>query len=214
MSNSKKQKNFVDSNKVTMKNKDNEETEINFIVNQKLSEVEIAELLSKRSTHTVIANEGNVGFTEETKKNLSTKDILDELSKDHDRQILWGEKKQVGSLEGLQGIDPYKTIEKAARPDHPIPLQDRVLITKTKPEEKVGLLYIPEIAIKDNKTGIVVAVGPLVGSKTDQHTCPGIGFIPHPGDLVLFGEYAGTEIEYKDKKYLIMRESDILCILP
>jgi len=179
--------------------------------------------LAQRSTHTAIAS---AGMTEEVKKNFDdalidqiqkevnrlgdefgpagqlgtpTKNSLDELQKKHDLHLLWGEKKNA---------------DKPARPNHPIPLQDRILITKTKPEEKIGSIYIPEIAIQDNKTGVVVAIGPLVGSKAGQHTCPGIGFIPQPGDLVEFGEYAGTEITYKEKKYLIMREADILCILP
>ena len=33
------------------------------------------------------------------------------------------------------------------------------------------------------------------------------------GDQVLYGKYAGTEIEFEGEKYLIMRQSDILAIL-
>jgi chaperonin GroES len=33
------------------------------------------------------------------------------------------------------------------------------------------------------------------------------------GDTVLYGKYAGTELEYEGEKYLIMRQSDVLAIL-
>ena len=33
------------------------------------------------------------------------------------------------------------------------------------------------------------------------------------GDVVLYGKYAGTELEYEGEKYLIMRQSDVLAIL-
>ena len=33
------------------------------------------------------------------------------------------------------------------------------------------------------------------------------------GDTVLYGKYAGTEIEFEGEKYLIMRQSDILAII-
>ena len=33
------------------------------------------------------------------------------------------------------------------------------------------------------------------------------------GDNVLYGKYAGTELEYEGKKYLMMRQSDVLAIV-
>jgi chaperonin GroES len=33
------------------------------------------------------------------------------------------------------------------------------------------------------------------------------------GDSVLYGKYAGTEVTYEGKTYLIMKQSDILAIL-
>ena len=33
------------------------------------------------------------------------------------------------------------------------------------------------------------------------------------GDTVLYGKYAGTEIEYEGEKYLVMRQSDVVAIL-
>ena len=33
------------------------------------------------------------------------------------------------------------------------------------------------------------------------------------GDTVLYGKYAGTELEFEGKKYLIMRQSDVVAVL-
>lgn len=103
-------------------------------------------------------------------------------------------------------------------PEYPIPLQDRVLITRSKPESvTAGGIIIPEMAVKSNNEGYVMAVGPLVGVKAvealknDQ-----ADFCAYPkiGDKVLFGEYAGSEIQHNGKEYLLMRENDIMAILP
>ena len=33
------------------------------------------------------------------------------------------------------------------------------------------------------------------------------------GDVVLYGKYAGTELENEGEKYLMMRQSDVLAIV-
>ncbi len=33
------------------------------------------------------------------------------------------------------------------------------------------------------------------------------------GDNVLYGKYAGQEIEYKGEKFIVMRQSDVIAIL-
>jgi chaperonin GroES len=33
------------------------------------------------------------------------------------------------------------------------------------------------------------------------------------GDIVLYGKYAGTDLKFEGKDYLIMREDDILAII-
>ena len=33
------------------------------------------------------------------------------------------------------------------------------------------------------------------------------------GDTVLYGKYAGTELEFEGKKYLMMRQSDVLAVV-
>ena len=85
------------------------------------------------------------------------------------------------------------------------PLADRVLINPAKAEEKtVAGIIIPDTAKEKPLKGEVVAVGE--GTKDEK-------MVLKAGDTVLFGKYAGTEIEVGEKKYLIMRQSDVLAIL-
>jgi len=95
----------------------------------------------------------------------------------------------------------------------PVVFQDRILVTRKKPESvSAGGIIIPETVIQDEKKGIVVNVGPLVGRGNSSVHIPD-GQFPQVGDLILFGEYAGIDIEYEGGTYLIMRESDVLCKL-
>lgn len=85
------------------------------------------------------------------------------------------------------------------------PLADRVLINPTPAEEitKSGII-IPDTAKEKPLRGAVIATGN--GTKDEE-------MVVKAGDEVLFGKYAGTEIELEGNKYLIMRQSDILAIL-
>ena len=85
------------------------------------------------------------------------------------------------------------------------PLADRVLITPAPAEEKtVGGIIIPDTAKEKPLQGTVVAVGE--GKKDEP-------MILKDGDTVLYGKYAGTEIEYDGEKYLVMRQSDVVAII-
>ena len=85
------------------------------------------------------------------------------------------------------------------------PLADRVLINPAKAEEKtVAGIIIPDTAKEKPLKGEVVAVGE--GTKDEK-------MVLKAGDTVLFGKYAGTEIEVGEEKYLIMRQSDVLALL-
>jgi chaperonin GroES len=85
------------------------------------------------------------------------------------------------------------------------PLADRVIIEPSAAEEKTaGGIIIPDTAKEKPSKGTVVAVGP--GTKDNPITVK-------EGDVVLYGKYAGTEISFEDKDYLIMRESDIVAII-
>ena len=84
------------------------------------------------------------------------------------------------------------------------PLVDRVLI-KPAPAEETTLsgIIIPDSAKEKPLKGSVLAAGE--GTKDEK-------MILKEGDTVLYGKYAGTEIELEGEKYLIMRQSDVLAI--
>jgi len=85
------------------------------------------------------------------------------------------------------------------------PLADRVVIEAAAAEERTaGGIIIPDTAKEKPQRGKVVAVG--TGKKDEPITVK-------VGDSVLYGKYAGTEIQVDGKDYLIMRESDIFAII-
>ena len=85
------------------------------------------------------------------------------------------------------------------------PLADRVLIKPAAAEEKtIGGIIIPDSAKEKPLKGEVFAVGN--GTKDEE-------MVVKAGDQVLYGKYAGTEIEVEGEKLLIMRQSDILATL-
>ena len=84
------------------------------------------------------------------------------------------------------------------------PLADRVLVLPAPAEEKAGGIIIPDTAKEKPLNGTIVAVGE--GTKDEK-------MILKEGDNVLYGKYAGTELEYEGKKYLMMRQSDVLAIV-
>ncbi len=85
------------------------------------------------------------------------------------------------------------------------PLADRVLILPAPAEEKtIGGIIIPDTAKEKPLKGEVIAAGN--GTKDEE-------MVLKAGDQVLYGKYAGTEIELDGTKYLIMRQSDVLAVL-
>ena len=85
------------------------------------------------------------------------------------------------------------------------PLADRVLVVPAPAEEKtIGGIIIPDTAKEKPLKGEVVAVGN--GTKDEE-------MLVKVGDTILYGKYAGTELELDGNKYLIMRQSDILAIV-
>ena len=85
------------------------------------------------------------------------------------------------------------------------PINDRVVVEPIEMEAKsAGGIILPDSSKEKPLQGTVIAVGP--GKDKIKMTVK-------KGDKVLFGKYAGQELEYKGKDYLIMREDDILVIL-
>ena len=85
------------------------------------------------------------------------------------------------------------------------PLHDRVIVKPARTEEKTaGGIIIPDTAKEKPQQGTIVAADP--GKKDEP-------IAVKPGDTVLYGKYAGTEIQINGEELLIMRESDIFAIL-
>lgn len=85
------------------------------------------------------------------------------------------------------------------------PLADRVLVEAAAAETKTaGGIIIPDTAKEKPMRGKIVAVG---NGKKDEPLTVKVG------DTVLYGKYAGTELNIDGKDYLIMKESDIYAII-
>ena len=85
------------------------------------------------------------------------------------------------------------------------PLADRVLVEPAAAETKTSSgIIIPDTAKEKPQKGTIVAVGK--GTKDNPITVS-------VGDSVLYGKYAGTELQHEGVDYLIMKESDILAIV-
>ncbi|WP_019638177.1 co-chaperone GroES [Paenibacillus fonticola] len=85
------------------------------------------------------------------------------------------------------------------------PLGERVLVEPIEQEETTALgIVLPDTAKEKPQEGKVVAVGS--GALKDGVRIP---LEVKEGDRVLFSKYAGTEVKYEGKEYLIMKESDI-----
>ena len=85
------------------------------------------------------------------------------------------------------------------------PLADRVLVEPAAAEEKTASgIIIPDTAKEKPQRGVIVAAGN--GKKDEPLTVK-------TGDTVLYGKYAGTEIQMDEQDYLIMREDDVLGVV-
>jgi chaperonin GroES len=90
------------------------------------------------------------------------------------------------------------------------PLGDRVVIELVESEEKTASgIVLPDSAKEKPQEGKVVAVG--TGRVTDNGER--VALEVSTGDSIIFSKYAGTEVKFEGKEYLILRESDILAII-
>lgn len=89
------------------------------------------------------------------------------------------------------------------------PLNDRVLVKRTAGEEKsAGGIIIPDTAKEKPQEGVVVAVGPGKLEKGER-----IPVQVKSGDKVLFGKYAGTDVNIGGEEHILLREDEIFAIL-
>ena len=89
------------------------------------------------------------------------------------------------------------------------PLFDRVVLEplENESETKSGIL-LPMASQEKSQLGRVVAVGNGQNSEGKD-----VGMQVKEGDKVLFGKYTGTEITVDEKKYIVVRQPDILAII-
>jgi chaperonin GroES len=90
------------------------------------------------------------------------------------------------------------------------PLEDRVLVKPIEPDTKTASgLYLPEGSKEKPIQGEVVAVGP--GKLLDNGKRATLSV--NKGDRVVYGKYAGSEVEIKGDKHLILRETELLGVI-
>ncbi len=90
------------------------------------------------------------------------------------------------------------------------PLHDRILVKRIEEKETVkGGIIIPDTAKEKPQEGEVVAVGN--GKKNDEGKVTPLDV--KPGERILFGKYAGTEIKIDGEEYLILREDEVLGVI-
>ena len=90
------------------------------------------------------------------------------------------------------------------------PLRDRVLLRRSQEEERTaGGIIIPDTAKEKPMEAEVLAVGP--GARDDKGKVTPLDV--EPGDRVLIGKWAGTEVTIDGEELLIVGESDIMGVL-
>lgn len=90
------------------------------------------------------------------------------------------------------------------------PLRDRVVVRRLEEERKTaGGIVIPDTATEKPMMGIVVALGG--GRVLDNGNVQEL--MVRIGDKVLFGKYAGTEVELQGETLIVMREDDIMAVI-
>ena len=90
------------------------------------------------------------------------------------------------------------------------PLEDRILIKPVEAESRTESgIYLPETAKEKPMQGKVVAMGPGRMLDNGERVKPAV----KKGDTVVYGKYAGTEIEIKNQKHVIMRETELLGVI-
>lgn len=86
------------------------------------------------------------------------------------------------------------------------PLDDRVVLQVLEAEEKTeGGIVLPDSAQEQPQKGEVVAIGPGKLMKNGDRKSPDV----EEGDKVIFGKYAGTDVEIGGNEFKIVKESDI-----
>ena len=90
------------------------------------------------------------------------------------------------------------------------PLGDRILVERIEQESKTaGGIIIPDNAKEKPKKAKVLAVGPGAKDENGKRIAMDVSV----GDVVLFTQWAGSEIKVDGKEYLVLKESDVIGIV-
>ena len=90
------------------------------------------------------------------------------------------------------------------------PLDNRVIVEQVEAEEKTkGGIFLPDTAKEKPQIGMIIAAGP--GKLLDDGKRGAMSVAK--GDKVIYGKYMGNDVEIDGKKYVILRESDLLGIV-
>lgn len=88
------------------------------------------------------------------------------------------------------------------------PLEDKILVSPVAKKEKTESgLFLPDSQQARDSRGYVVAVGPGVYASDGKR----IPLDVEVGDMVFYTANAGTDVELSNVKYLVLRQSEVLC---
>jgi len=88
------------------------------------------------------------------------------------------------------------------------PLGDRVLVRKLETEKQIGEIHLADQSIKEKMEAVVIELGQQMKDGPDYY------FTVLPGDHVVLNQWSGTPVSFKGVTYIIVKEVDILAILP
>jgi chaperonin GroES len=90
------------------------------------------------------------------------------------------------------------------------PLGNRLVAQPIEDDEQTSSgIFLPETAKEKPQRGTVVAVGP--GERTDEGER--VPMDVQVNDTIIFAKYGGTEVKLDGKKYLILKETDVLAVV-
>jgi chaperonin GroES len=90
------------------------------------------------------------------------------------------------------------------------PLGDRLIVEPIEHEELTASgIMLPETAKEKPMRGKVLAIGPGARKEDGSRLVMEVS----KEDTVLYAKYAGTEVKIENKKYLILKETDVLAIV-
>ena len=89
------------------------------------------------------------------------------------------------------------------------PMNDRVLVRRDPPTEKIGSIIVPDNAKEPLTRGTVLAVGPGKVGKNGQRIEPSV----KTGDHIIFGKYSGSDFEQDGEKRMFMNEDEIYAVV-